>query len=261
MDPLAAVSEELAELDGQIADIFRALSNGFQKLEKVKDVNRQSRQLEELTDKMRECKRLIKEFDREVKEMESRTDANTHRKLNEKKQSMVKELNSYVALKKQHQSNLESNKRVELFDGPNEGFGEENVLLASSMTNQQLIDRGNQMMDETDQAVDRAKKVVLDTVDVGTETAAALKAQTEQMSSIVNELDSIHFSIKKASKLVKEIGRQVATDKCIMALLFLIVIGVIVIMIVKLVNPNNKDIRDIPGLAPPAMNRRLLWDS
>ncbi|XP_039002387.1 novel plant SNARE 11-like isoform X2 [Hibiscus syriacus] len=253
---LAAVSEELAEIEGQIADIFRALSNGFQKLEKIKDVNRQSRQLEELTDKMRECKRLIKEFDTELKETESRNDANTRKMLNEKKQSMIKELNSYVALKKH---NLENNKRVDLFDGPSEGFGEENVLLASSMTNQQLMDRGNQMMDETDQSIDRAKKVVQDTVDVGTETAAALKAQTEQMSRIVNELDSIHFSIQKASKLVKEIGRQVATDKCIMALLFLIVIGVIAIIIVKIVNPNNKDIRDIPGLAPPAMNRRLLW--
>jgi SNARE protein len=47
-----------------------------------------------------------------------------------------------------------------------------------------------------------------------------------------------------------------------MAFLFLIVIGVIAIIIVKIVNPNNKDIRDIPGvgLAPPAMNRRLLWN-
>jgi len=34
--------------------------------------------------------------------------------------------------------------------------------------------------------------------------------QTEQMGRIVNELDSIQFSIKKASQLVKEIGRQVA---------------------------------------------------
>lgn len=33
--------------------------------------------------------------------------------------------------------------------------------------------------------------------------------QTEQMGRIVNELDSIQFSIKKASQLVKEIGRQV----------------------------------------------------
>ena len=30
------------------------------------------------------------------------------------------------------------------------------------------------------------------------------------MGRIVNELDSIQFSIKKASQLVKEIGRQVA---------------------------------------------------
>ncbi|RRT55658.1 hypothetical protein B296_00004772, partial [Ensete ventricosum] len=115
--------------------------------------------------------------------------------------------------------------------------------------------------------------VVEDTINVGAETAAALKA-------------------------------QVATDRCIMAMLFLIVIGVIAIIIVKvgrlilvkhsanlvdilklrvniesdftihcltilnrflkqlssnfqLVNPNNKDIADIPGLPPPA-NRKLL---
>ncbi|XP_030948254.1 novel plant SNARE 11-like isoform X2 [Quercus lobata] len=223
MDPFSAVSEELAEIHGEISDIFRALSNGFQKLEKVKDSNRQSRQLEELTEKMRECKRLIKEFDRKAKDLESRNDPDTNKMLNEKKQSMIKELNSYVALKKQYASNLE-NKRIDLFDGGTEGYGEDNVLLASK-------------------------------------TAAALKAQTEQMSWVVNVLDSIHFSIKKASQLVKELGRQVATDKCIMALLFLIVVRVIAIIIVKLVNPNNKDIKDIPGLAPPAMTRKLLWSA
>jgi len=39
-----------------------------------------------------------------------------------------------------------------------------------------------------------------------------MAVQTEQMSRVVNELDSIHFSIKKASKLVKEIGRQVISS-------------------------------------------------
>ncbi|XP_028068194.1 novel plant SNARE 11-like isoform X2 [Camellia sinensis] len=74
-----------------------------------------------------------------------------------------------------------------------------------AMMNQELIDNGNRTMDEADQAIDRSKKVVHDTVNVGIDTAAALKAQTEQMSGIINELDAIHFSIKKASKLVKEI--------------------------------------------------------
>ncbi|XP_020691291.1 novel plant SNARE 11-like [Dendrobium catenatum] len=257
---VSAINEELANIDAQISDILRALSNGFQKLDKIKDPNRQSRQLEELTEKMRECKRLIKEFDRELKVEESNNTTSVNKTLNERKQAMIKELNSFVALKKQYAGSL-GNKRIELFDAQEVGHrpGEEDVFLASSMTNQQLMDTGGRMMNEADQAIERSKKVVEDTVNVGAETAAALKAQTEQMSRIVNELDSIHFSMKKASQLVKEIGRQVATDRCIMALLFLIVVGVIAIIIVKIVNPKNKDIRDIPGLAPPA-NRRLLWE-
>jgi SNARE protein len=36
---------------------------------------------------------------------------------------------------------------------------EENVLLASNMSNQELMDKGNSMMDDTDQAIERGKKV------------------------------------------------------------------------------------------------------
>jgi hypothetical protein len=36
-----------------------------------------------------------------------------------------------------------------------------------------------------------------------------LALQTDQLGRITNELDTIQFSIKKASQLVKEIGRQV----------------------------------------------------
>ncbi|CAD5193419.1 unnamed protein product [Musa acuminata subsp. malaccensis] len=254
------MSAELEQIDGEIQDIFRALENGFQKLDKIKDSNRQSKQLEELTGKMRECKRLIKEFDREIKDQESRHAPDVNKQLNEKKQTMIKELNSYVALRKTYQSSL-GNKRVELFDmgaGGNDPVAEDNVKMASDMSNQELVDAGRKQMDETDQAIQRSKMVVEQTIEVGTQTAANLKQQTDQMGRIVNELDTIQFSIKKATQLVKEIGRQVATDKCIMFFLFLIVCGVIAIIIVKVVNPNNKNIRDIPGLAPPAPTARRL---
>jgi novel plant SNARE len=257
------MSAELEQIDGEIQDIFRALQNGFQKLDRIKDPNRQSKQLEELTMKMRECKRLIKEFDREIKDQESRNPPDVNKQFNEKKQAMIKELNSYVALRKTYQSSL-GNKRVELFDmgaGGNDPVDEDNVKMASAMSNQELIDAGRRQMDETDQAIERSKMVVEQTMEVGTQTAANLKHQTEQMGHIVNELDTIQFSIKKASQLVKEIGRQVATDKCIMFFLFLIVCGVIAIIIVKIVNPNNKSIRDIPGLAPPAPTARRLLSS
>ncbi|KAJ6794213.1 putative plant SNARE 13-like isoform X1 [Iris pallida] len=256
--PMDGVLEQVA---GEIADIFRALSNEFQKLDRIKDPNRQSKQLEELTGKMRECKRLIKEFDREIKDQESQNSPDVNKQLNEKKQSMIKELNSYVALRKTYTSSL-GNKRVELFDvgaGGSDPAAEDHVQMTSDMTNQELIHAGIKKMDETDQTIARSKLVVEQTIEVGTQTATTLKGQTEQMGRIVNELDTIHFSIKKATQLVKELARQVSTDKCIMAFLFLIVCGVIAIIIVKVVHPNNKNIRDIPGLAPPAQtSRRLL---
>ncbi|EMS62048.1 hypothetical protein TRIUR3_22896 [Triticum urartu] len=168
---LASVNEELAEIDGQIADIFRALQNGFQKLDKIKDANRRSRQLEELTDKMRDCKRLIKDFERVVKDEAGSVDPNTAKFLNERKQSLIKELNSYVALKKQHAS---ENKRVDLFDAPSgeDAFGEENVLLASNMSNQQLMQHGDNLMDETDQALARSKQA----------SSSSTSIQIEQLS-------------------------------------------------------------------------------
>ncbi|RZS08985.1 hypothetical protein BHM03_00040023 [Ensete ventricosum] len=101
------------------------------------------------------------------------------------------------------QSNL-GNKRVELFDmgaGTSDAVAEENVKMASDMSNQELIDAGRKQMDETDQAIERSKMVVGQTVEVGIQTGANLKGQ--------------------------------------------------------IVHPNNKNIRDIPGLAPPA-GRKLL---
>ncbi|XP_061989502.1 novel plant SNARE 13 [Rosa rugosa] len=253
------MSPQLEQIHGEIHDNFRALANGFQKLDKIKDSSRQSKQLEELTGKMRECKRLIKEFDREMKDEEGRNTPDVNKQLNDEKQSMIKELNSYVQLRKTYMNSL-GNKKVELFDmgaGVSEPTADDNVQMASAMSNQELINSGTKTMDETDQVIERSKKVVQQTIEVGTQTAVTLKGQTDQMGRIVNELDTIQFSIKKATQLVKEIGRQVATDKCIMLFLLLIVCGVIAIIIVKVVNPNNKDIRDIPGLAPPAA-RRLL---
>ncbi|KAK4256532.1 hypothetical protein QN277_006241 [Acacia crassicarpa] len=255
------MSPQLEQIHGEIRDIFRALANGFQKLDKIKDSNRQSKQLEELTGKMRDCKRLIKDFDRELKDEEGKNPPEVNKQLNDEKQSLIKELNSYVALRKTYMNTI-GNKKLELFDngaGASEPMGEENFQMASAMSNQELINAGMKTMDETDQAIERSKQVVHQTVEVGTQTASTLKAQTDQMGRIVNDLDSIQFSIKKASQLVKEIGRQVATDKCIMLFLFLIVCGVIAIIVVKIVHPNNKNIRDIPGLAPPVPSRRLLY--
>ncbi|CAI0433238.1 unnamed protein product [Linum tenue] len=177
------MTSQMEQIHGEINDNFRALSNGFQRLDKIKDSNRQSKQLEELTGRMRECKRLIKEFESEIKDEATRNPPEVTKQLNDEKQSMVKELNSYVALRKTYMS---TNKRVELFDtgaGASEPMPEDNARMASAMSNQELVDAGMKTMDETDQAIERSKKVVQQTVEVGTQTAVTLKGQVSMIST------------------------------------------------------------------------------
>ncbi|KAK7281681.1 hypothetical protein RIF29_09877 [Crotalaria pallida] len=123
--------------------------------------------------------------------------------------------------------------------GVGEPTAEENVRMASVEINFTLNvksrtyrcwdkdDARTKTMDETDQAIERSKQVVHQTIEVGTQTASTLKGQTDQMG-VLRLVDT----------------RQVATDKCIMLFLFLIVCGVIAIIVVKIVNPHNKDIRE-----------------
>uniref|UniRef100_A0A453AYU1 Uncharacterized protein n=1 Tax=Aegilops tauschii subsp. strangulata TaxID=200361 RepID=A0A453AYU1_AEGTS len=116
---------------------------------------------------------LIKEFDRVLKDEEKRNTSEVNKQLNDKKQFMIKELNSYVTMRKTYQSSL-GNKRIELFDAGNDQVAEDNVQMASEMSNQQLIDSGMKQMDQTDQAIERSKMVVAQTVEVGAQTATTL---------------------------------------------------------------------------------------
>ena len=64
-----------------------------------------------------------------------------------------------------------------------------------------------------------------ETIEMGTVTAESLRGQTQQMEQIVDHLDEIHFSMKKSMKLIRDLTRGLATDRCILVLLFIVVVG------------------------------------
>ena len=49
---------------------------------------------------------------------------------------------------------------------------------------------------------------------VGTKVAETLEGQTHQMEKIQGDLDEIKFTLKKAQKVIRDITRSMATDKC-----------------------------------------------
>ncbi|CAK9249723.1 unnamed protein product [Sphagnum jensenii] len=48
---------QLTSIETEVQNRFKNLSTGFQKLDRIKDASKQSKQLDELTAKMREAKR------------------------------------------------------------------------------------------------------------------------------------------------------------------------------------------------------------
>jgi novel plant SNARE len=103
--------------------------------------------------------------------------------------------------------------------------------ITEQMTTQQLISTGRKTMSETEKSIQRSARVVEDTIAIGQQTAAMLGEQTHQMEKVVNDLDEIQFSMKKAKKLIGDITRSMATDKCILMILMLIVGGIVVVVL------------------------------
>ena len=56
-------------------------------------------------------------------------------------------------------------------------------------------------------------EVVADTIDIGTKTAETLEGQTKQLERVMDDLDEIHFTMKKASQVIRDMTRGMATDK------------------------------------------------
>ena len=60
---------------------------------------------------------------------------------------------------------------------------------------------------------------------IGTAAAQGLNDQTTQLNKIVDDLNEIEFTMKKAVKVIRDITKGMMTDKCIGVLLFLVAAG------------------------------------
>ena len=225
------------------------------------DATAASALLKRLTNKMAESKRLIKEFEK-VALKEGKLDAEA---LAKEKKDLVSSLNKFVQMKKQAQEVIVE-KQAERKSAATEagssdagastsayGAGpapsataftlpafkarKKDELLEDQQLQQMeagdLIQHGRNILDETDKSIMRSEAVVEETIQIGTQTAEALRGQTQQLERIVDDLDEIHFSLKKSFGVLKDITRGLATDKCILFLLFLVVSGVLTVIILK----------------------------
>jgi len=95
------------------------------------------------------------------------------------------------------------------------------------------MEAGRRQIGETDASLVRAERLVNDTVAIGAQTAETLQLQGKQLEKVADDLDEIHFTMRKARQVLRDMARGLATDKCILFFLALIVVGVVVVVVLK----------------------------
>jgi hypothetical protein len=86
--------------------------------------------------------------------------------------------------------------------------------VSADMTNQEIIAQGRDKMDETDAELAIARRRVAETEATAVKTAEQLKKQTDQMQNVASDLNEIEFTMKRAGRVITDITRGLATDKC-----------------------------------------------
>jgi len=86
---------------------------------------------------------------------------------------------------------------------------------ADQMSREQLVQQGDRIQDQTQQAINRMQKMVDESEQVGGTILVKMDGQTEQMLRVQGALDDVQYNIKRAKGTMSAIARSAATDICL----------------------------------------------
>lgn len=119
---------------------------------------------------------------------------------------------------------------------------------ASEQSEEALIDHGLKTMSDSRDTLYRVLGTVGEAQKVGTDTAAMLSHQQDQLDKMHEDLNTVSSSLARSKRTVSRISRKVMTDKYLWCLAFIVVALIVALIVWKAVAPSaaNQDI-NIPG--------------
>ena len=111
----------------------------------------------------------------------------------------------------------------------------------SKLTSQQVMDRGDNILNADKEALNRMKKIVYKDLDTMKNVNQELLIQHEKLENADNDLKEIDNSLNRAAKQMKTIAKMIATDKLIMCLIGFILLAIIAVVIVFFVLPSKNE--------------------
>lgn len=84
------------------------------------------------------------------------------------------------------------------------------------MDQQQLINYGDHVQDQTQDSINRMKKMVDESEEIGQATLVKMDEQTQKMQAIHGDLEDVQDNVQRAKGTVSQLGRNACGDPCLM---------------------------------------------
>mmetsp|Transcript_138686 Transcript_138686/g.360467 ORF Transcript_138686/g.360467 Transcript_138686/m.360467 type:complete len:262 (-) Transcript_138686:70-855(-) len=124
------------------------------------------------------------------------------------------------------------------------------------MTLEQAVATADHIQNESRSSVARSLGMALQAEQVGIATLEKMHEQNEQMARIGEEVEDIKANIARSKKLVGQIARGAARDRCIQMLCVLITIAIMVMVVLAITGKDNGELQ-VPDAVRQVGERRL----
>jgi chromosome segregation ATPase len=171
------MTEEISYYDEDLTELITEIERGIDGLRKLSPVAKNQR-INELQGRMQRAKQVLQAFKVEMRELPREAAA------------------TYDAKAKAHHATLQKlhgDLQWAKTEGSAAAGGAKNV---DEMTSGEIIQEGAGIQDKSKAAVDRMKRQIEESKQVGAETASKLKGQTEQLKNIDQDIMKVKSNLK-----------------------------------------------------------------
>ena len=121
------------------------------------------------------------------------------------------------------------------------------VKTVDEMSTTEVLQEAGKVQDQSLSAITRMKQNIAASREVGANTAQQLESQTAQLKNIDADIMKVKSNLARGDLLLRAFMRKIATDKIIQVFMLLIFIGVVVIIIWKMVDPDGAEQKGMNG--------------
>ena len=227
-----------------LEDYKTSIENSFIKIDKKLELYNNSKQNQK-KQSMSSVKQHLVNIKANIGMMKAELDNLEKSKNKSKWEETISQLKSKIKLYTDNIKQLNS-KKNDLKENNNDYLDPDSKVNYNDLNVQQVMDRGDNILDEDDNAIQNMAKVVHQDVDHMKNVNIELYRQQQKLENIDDDLKDMDYSLKRAGKQITGMFKMYSSDKCITCMIIVIIIIIITIIIVSACGGDDKNRFNVP---------------